>query len=667
MIKHKSTAQLLLAALLILLWLGAFSLKWSGSSEFHTLMELAASLLALFVGVVALMRFYSHKSNKFLFIGTAFVGTFLLDGIHTWVTSSFFATSAPSAPASLIPWSWISSRFFLSVFLWLSVADWFGGLRDKKEKKIRERTVYLLTLVVAFANLLFFGLVPLPPAYFPELPFPRPEEFLPALFFALALFAYFKSQLYRTSNFDNWMALALITSIFGQIAFMSFSSQLFDTMFNLAHLVKILSYLFVLVGLLESMYELFHVAEQSSVLIKEEALGREFAEEKFSELLEAAPDGIVIVDRAGNIQLVNRQVEKLLGYSRSELLGKPIEVLIPSKLAQGHPQNRETFFDNPTLRPMGSDLNLFALRKDQSELPVEISLSPFQAPDGAQVIASIRDVTKSRENIKLVSAYARLLERSNQELQEFAYIASHDLQEPLRAVSSYLQLLEKRYKGQLDEKADQYIQFAVGGAMRMQQLIHDLLQLSRVGTHGKEMMTTNLNVSLTDALRNLETAIQESNAKVTAAKLPTLAVDRIQIATLFQNLIGNAIKFTKNSTPIIQISAQAKGDRWQIAVKDNGIGIDPKYHTRIFTVFQRLHTREEYSGTGIGLAVCKKIVERHGGELWVESEEGQGSTFYFTLAKQKTLPKPPRQSDIETQDLAYMDEETLVERAKELI
>jgi light-regulated signal transduction histidine kinase (bacteriophytochrome) len=226
----------------------------------------------------------------------------------------------------------------------------------------------------------------------------------------------------------------------------------------------------------------------------------------------------------------------------------------------------------------------------------------------------------------------RLLARSNAELEQFAYVASHDLQEPLRMVSSYMGLLSKRYQDQLDDDAREFIGFAVDGSKRMQQLINDLLGYSRVSTQGKPFEETNCEEAFDCAAQNLKLAVEESGAKVTHDALPTVMADRVQIERLFQNLIGNAIKYqAKEAVPAVHVSAKRDGDEWVISVRDNGIGIDPKYSERIFGIFQRLHTRDQYSGTGIGLAVCKKIVERHKGRIWVESEEGKGATFYFTL------------------------------------
>jgi light-regulated signal transduction histidine kinase (bacteriophytochrome) len=223
------------------------------------------------------------------------------------------------------------------------------------------------------------------------------------------------------------------------------------------------------------------------------------------------------------------------------------------------------------------------------------------------------------------------LERSNQELEKFAYVASHDLQEPLRMVSSYMQLLSRRYGGKIDADADEFIGFAVDGAKRMQVLINDLLAYSRIGTRGREFEPVSCEEVLGLALVNLLTVIEETESVVTHDELPTVLADKTQLVQLFQNLISNAIKFRSDQQPRVHVSAERKENEWIFSVKDNGIGIDPRYEDRIFEVFQRLHGRGKYSGTGIGLAICKKIVERHGGSIRLQSAEGEGATFYFSL------------------------------------
>jgi len=245
---------------------------------------------------------------------------------------------------------------------------------------------------------------------------------------------------------------------------------------------------------------------------------------------------------------------------------------------------------------------------------------------------SINELAANRQKAeKALAEKAEELTRSNQELEQFAYVASHDLQEPLRMITGYTQLLAKRYGDKLDQNANEYIDYAVEGAKRMQGLIRDLLTYSRVGTRGKEFALTDCEAVVAGTLRVLQPAIEESAATVTYDPLPTVMGDETQLLQLFQNLIGNAVKYRDSKPPVVQVSCKQEGGNWLFSVRDNGIGIDPQYANRIFVIFQRLHGRDQYAGTGIGLAVCKKIVERHDGKIWVESELGKGATFHFTI------------------------------------
>jgi signal transduction histidine kinase len=267
---------------------------------------------------------------------------------------------------------------------------------------------------------------------------------------------------------------------------------------------------------------------------------------------------------------------------------------------------------------------------------VEIRGNPMP---GGGFVTTYTDVTQRKQfeetleaNAKRLEQYADDLKSSNTELEQFAYVASHDLQEPLRMVGSYCQMLQRRYKGKLDKDADEFIGFAVEGALRMQQMINDLLTYSRVGRSGKGVVQIAVDDVVKAAVSNLQAAIAESGAKVTWDTLPSLTGEKVQLLQLFQNLIGNAIKFRADDRPIeVHVSAAREGEQWHFQVRDTGIGIDKQYLERIFLIFQRLHDRSKYKGTGIGLAVCKKVVEHHGGRIWVESEPGKGTTFHFTM------------------------------------
>jgi len=357
-------------------------------------------------------------------------------------------------------------------------------------------------------------------------------------------------------------------------------------------------------------------------------------EGRYRGLLEAAPDAMVVVNQSGEIVLLNVQAEKQFGYRRDELLGQKVTNIIPVGFAERLVADGLRSAEDASAQQIGTGIELIARRKDGGEFPIEIMLSPLRSSEGTLVTAAIRDISVRKKAAVVLLQKVDELNRSNEELGQFAYIASHDLQEPLRMVASYTQLLSRRYKGKLDTDADEFIAFAVDGASRMQRLIQDLLTYSRVGTKGRDLRHTSSEDALEQAVVNLRGSIAGSGAVVTHDALPTVLADEMQLTQLFQNLIGNAIKYQNPGIPHVHISAAMNGDKkWTFAVKDDGIGIDQQYFERIFGMFQRLHKREEFAGTGIGLAICKKIVERHGGRISVESTLGHGATFRFALAK----------------------------------
>jgi PAS domain S-box-containing protein len=478
---------------------------------------------------------------------------------------------------------------------------------------------------------------------------------------------------------------------------------------------------------------------------------RKRAEERFRLVVEAAPNAMLMIDKCRRITLVNQRTEDLFGYDRTDLLGQPIELLVPQRFREEHPAHVGAFFSAPRARAMGAGRELFGRRQDGTEVPIEIGLNPIETPEGLFTLASIIDISERRraeaahERLAAIVEYSddaiiskapdgtivswnhgaeqlfgyaaeealgqpvfmlvpdrlrneegklldqiqrderlnhfetirrrkdgseldvsvRLspiknnagevigessimrditelkrrdteLQRSNAELEQFAYVASHDLQEPLRMVANYTELLAQRYRGKLDEKADKYIHYASDGARRMQRLVADLLEYSRVGSQGKSLLPVDANAVLVSVLDSLQALIGGANATVEHGALPLVLADEVQLRQVFQNLISNAIKFRSAAAPHVTVKATAASGRWLFSVADNGIGLDMKHAARIFQMFQRLHELGRYEGSGIGLAIAKRIVERHGGSIWVESQIGAGTTFCFSL---KCVPK----------------------------
>ncbi len=358
------------------------------------------------------------------------------------------------------------------------------------------------------------------------------------------------------------------------------------------------------------------------------------SEALFRSTFELAASGIAHVSLDGRFMRVNRQLCGILRYPEDELIGRSVKEL-------SHPEDRDVTDAQRVQVHAGERESVRFekryLRKGGSIVWVRLGVALVRGDGGAPLyeIAMFDDITERKHAEAALHEAHEELKRSNSELEQFAYVASHDLQEPLRMVSSYTQLLGRRYGEKFDADAKEFMGYIVDGAARMKQLIEDLLAYSRVGTKGKDFRPVELDKPLRRALGNLKAAIDESAAAVTHDPLPALPADEVQLAQLFQNLIGNALKFRGQAAPRIHIEVSEKDRFFEFAVRDNGIGIEPQYFERIFMVFQRLHNKGEYPGTGIGLAICKKVVERHGGQIRVESRPGEGSAFIFTLPKER--------------------------------
>jgi PAS domain S-box-containing protein len=369
-----------------------------------------------------------------------------------------------------------------------------------------------------------------------------------------------------------------------------------------------------------------------------EAVGEELRQSRdhLAAVFASIHDGIIVLDRHGRVLTANAAAARVFGYAAPDdaagrlLFDADGGLEVFDEAAE--PLAASAFPSARVLRGEPEAEGLVRLLLAGEERWLIVRAAPLYGEDGRleNAIVSLHDITERRqaEDLRRV---AENLSRSNTALQEFAYVASHDLQEPLRMIASYTQLLQRRYAGRLDSDADEFIGYAVDGATRMKQLIHDLLQYSRVETHAGSLQPVDCAAVLRQVRADLRVAIDEARAQVEIGPLPVLLGDPTQLRQVFQNLIGNAIKFRGDAPPLVRVCAERHGAEYLFTVADNGIGFDAQYTERIFIVFQRLHTREAYPGTGIGLALCKKIVERHGGRIWVESEQGQGARFYFAL------------------------------------
>ncbi len=403
--KPRILAYLGLAVSMLILFSLVRDSAWQGTKELHTLMETAATLLAAVVGCLALIRYYARKSTTLLFVGAGFLGAAFLDGYHTVVTSSFFGESLPSGPSSLIPWSWIASRLFLSVFLWLSWAAWWRERRFGPGARIGEIAVYSWTAALTMASFLFFAVVPLPRAYYPELFFHRPEEFVPALFFGLALAGYLRKGVWRFDTFEHWLVFSLIVGVIGQAVFMPFSGHLFDTMFDAAHALKKVSYVLALIGLTISMFFLFRRVEESAEELRD-------AEARVRAVIDGAVDGIITIDGDGTVEMFNPAAEQAFGYSADEVIGRNVKVLTPAPYHDQHDGYIRNYLDSGEKKIIGIGREVEGLRKDGSTFPMDLAVSEVWTAGRRRFVGIIRDITERKlaeEALREKTAQVKLL------------------------------------------------------------------------------------------------------------------------------------------------------------------------------------------------------------------------------------------------------------------
>ena len=365
----------------------------------------------------------------------------------------------------------------------------------------------------------------------------------------------------------------------------------------------------------------------------------------FKSAIDASPNALIMVNSEAKIILANKKMEDTFGYTREEMIGQHIELFLPNELKEKHVGIRSAFIANPEPRAMGAGRDLFGLHKSGKKIPVEIGLNPLKINDETHVIATIIDISERKKLEETIQQSLIKLEESNKELENFAYIASHDLQEPLRKIQSFTQLLIDEENEKISDSGKTYMHHLIDASGRMRMLIDDLLNFSKLTSKPKSLEKVDLNELYKIVLTDLSKVIEEKKAKITVDQLPTIEADKSQMYRLFENLTTNSLKYQREGVvPEINVHVEISENGVKISFKDNGIGFNMEYVDKIFIIFKRLHTKADYSGTGIGLAMVKKIIDYHNGNISADSKEGIGTTFFVTLPLSQPVQPSEQQS-----------------------
>jgi len=617
----------------------------------HTLSEWTAVCVAGMTALLALLHFRNTRNpiTPVLFVGL--LAAACADMGHTLLSDPRLGPVL--VEARVVPMSWGLGRIYFAAILIVGVASRLVGDPSAPPRSAdRAAILRLIGLGGAVSSL---GLLVLYGSYrilggvdfvFPQRLLTHPLDAVPLgllLIGALSLFPALHRR--APSIFSHSLLLMTLPAVATQIHMAFGSRELYDAHFNAAHFLKVVTYFVPLVGLAfdyARTYErnvMARVRLENEMRVRRDMQDQLWGTEAANEaVLASVGDAIVTVDAAGRIEVFNPAAETMFGYDVAEAVGRPATVLAHEEWrpALGALVDRSGAADDAELLSTGFEMT--GVRSDGSSFPVELTIGEFEVEGLVRCALVLRDMTERRRASEALAAQAdqlrirtEELQRSNQELEKFAYVASHDLQEPLRMVRSFTDLLAEELDDTLDATTREYIGFVRDGVGRMRTMIADLLTFSRVGGPTSEHGPMELDAAVERALANLHGAITDAEAIVHTDPLPRVRADLAEVAQVLQNLIGNAVKFRGDAIPEVHISAERRGASVCVSVQDNGIGIDMQYADRIFVLFQRLHPQERYPGTGIGLALCRKIVERYGGEIQVESALGEGSTFRFTL------------------------------------
>jgi len=638
---------------LVILELLLLDSQWKSDALFHTILESIAAVLAILVGTVALIRFYSRPSNIFLFLGGGFLGTAFLDAYHAVVTSSWIYSYLPSIPATLIPWSWIASRLFLAIMLFVGFLAYLKEKKQGEEGLINPGAVYLWTTLFTLMCFVVFAFVPLPQAYWPEWHFfHRPQELLASLFFLLALIGYLREGQWRTSVFHHWLILSLIVNLVGQTVFMPHSHELFDAQFDMAHVLKKVSYICVLVGLLINMLFLYRQADLSTRL-QHEIQERIRAEEKVTiankqliAIFEGVDDVIYVADpQSYELLYVNPTFKKIWGeqplgnkcYKSLQNRDSPCPFCTNDKifgefLNQSYIWEFQNEVNAQWYRCVDKAIKWSDERMVRFEVASNITEQKLAEQERVHYRENLeRDVKRRTRELNLRT---QELEQANKDLEGFSYSVSHDLRAPLRAIYGFVSILKEEYEEKLDQEGHRLLQIIVDNTHKMGRLIDDILSFSRASRLTLQYVDIDMNALVKEVWEDLEAERNATEYQLNCSNLPDIKGDKNALRQVWQNLLANAIKFSKGRTPaIIEVSAEFNEQEICYRVKDNGVGFNQEYSDKLFILFQRLHSMDEFEGTGVGLALIKRFVQKHGGKVEAQGVLNKGATFSFILPK----------------------------------
>jgi len=635
--------------------------NWQGSGQLHSLMETVATVIALFVGVLALVRFYSRGGTHFLVLGAGFIGVALLDGYHAVVTSSWFKAFFPSDLSSLIPWSWLASRLFLSaIFLSLYfILKWEA--EGKVLRKTSPKLIYSFIIITTLASFVFFTFVPLPSGYIEVAFLNRPTELIPGAIFTLALIAILKQGKWQSDDYTHWLIIAIIVNIIAEIVVMPFSDSLFDIQFDIAHLYKIISYICILVGLCISVFQAFKdVDSQARIRIKAQQ-SLEASEVRNRTMMNSLIDGLISINDIGIIENINNSACKLFGYSKLELLGKNIKLLMPSPYHEEHDGYLSNYKKTHKRSVIGYVRKVTGLRKDGSTFPIDLSVSEMTIAGKAKYSGIIRDDTERLKNETELIIAKDEAQLAAETKSNFLATMSHEIRTPMNGVLGMIELLQDT---PLNPQQQDIIKTISESGTSLLEIINDILEYSKVeaGKIELELISFNLERTIYDVTRLLLVKAEEKGLELIFyfhTDCPDYVIgDAGRIRQIMLNLVGNAIKFTDSGQIVVEVMLQESHDdqtNFRIEVNDTGIGIDDEAKDHLFQSFTQADnsTSRKYGGTGLGLSICKRLADLMHGTLGVDSEPGKGSTFWIELKLEKT-ESPVKLEKIELDDLRVL-------------